>query len=138
MGYSQASVSVVIKEVSELLAKNAKNWIKFPSTQNIHDTKQQFYLINQFPGVIGAIDCTHIPIKSPGGNNAELYRNRKGWMSLNVQIVCGPKLQIFDIVCRWPGSVHDSRIYNNSRVKLLVESNVFSGNIFYINLDISI
>lgn len=54
-------------------------------------------------------------------------------MSLNVQIVCGPKMQIFDIVCRWPGSVHDSRIYNNSRVKLLIESNALAGiagNIF--------
>jgi len=51
-------------------------------------------------------------------------------MSLNVQIVCGPKMQIFDIVCRWPGSVNDSRIYNNSRVKLPIESNALAGNIF--------
>ncbi|XP_015376291.1 PREDICTED: putative nuclease HARBI1 [Diuraphis noxia] len=96
---------------------------------NIQDTKEQFYRIGEFPGAIGGIDCTHVPIKSPRGDNAEIYRNRKGWMSLNVQIVCGPKMQIFDIVCRWPGSVHDSRIYNNSRVKLLIESNALAGHL---------
>ena len=30
-----------------------------------------------FPGVIGAIDCTHVTIQSPGGDDAELYRNKK-------------------------------------------------------------
>lgn len=96
LGYSQASVSIVVKEISGLLAKCGKKWIRFPRAPNLQDTKEQFYLIGEFPGVIGAIDCTHVPIKSPGGDNAEIYRNRKGWMSLNVQIVCGPKMQIFD------------------------------------------
>ncbi|XP_029341344.1 putative nuclease HARBI1 [Acyrthosiphon pisum] len=129
LGYSQASVSIVVKEVSGLLAKCGKKWIRFPRAPNLQDTKEQFYLIGEFPSVIGAIDCTHVPIKSPGADNAEMYRNRKGWMSLNVQIVCGPKMQIFDIVSRWPGSVHDSRIYNNSRVKLLIESNALAGHL---------
>jgi len=57
------------------LAKSAEKWIRCPNTQNLPDTKQQFYLISEFPGVIGAIDCTHIHIKSPGGENAKLYRN---------------------------------------------------------------
>ncbi|KAE9540774.1 hypothetical protein AGLY_004019 [Aphis glycines] len=129
LGYSQSLVCTIIKEISELLAKSAKKWIRFPSSHNLPDIKQHFYSVSQFPGVIGAIDCTHISIKSPGGENTELYRNRKGWMSLNVQIVCGPKMQIFDLVCRWPGSVHDSKIYNNSCVKLLIESNALFGHL---------
>eukprot|EP00102_Acyrthosiphon_pisum_P019459 XP_016656669.1 PREDICTED: putative nuclease HARBI1 [Acyrthosiphon pisum] len=124
LGYSQASISIVVKEVSGLLAKCGKKWIRFPRAPYLQDTKEQFYLIGEFPGVIGAVDCTHVPIKSPGGDNAEIYRNQK--MSLND---CDPKMQIFDIVCRWPGSVHDSRIYNNSRVKLLIESNALAGHL---------
>ncbi|KAK5647938.1 hypothetical protein RI129_002830 [Pyrocoelia pectoralis] len=78
--------------------------------------KTMFFGIAGFPGVIGCIDGTHIPIKNPGGQNAEVYRNCKGWMSLNVQVVAGPRSEILDIVIRWPGSAHDSRIFNSSSV----------------------
>lgn len=64
------------------------------------EIKQQFYNIAGFPGVPMVIDCTHIPIISPGGENAEIYRNRKNWMSINVQLIAGPKLQIFEVVAR--------------------------------------
>ena len=43
--------------------------------------------------------------------NAELFRNRKGFFSLNVQAVSGPNLEIQNIVVRWPGSVHDCIVY---------------------------
>ena len=66
------------------------------------------------PGVVGCIDCSHIPIISPGGEDAELYRNWKGYFFLNVQAVCDTKLMFTNIVCRWPGSTHDSRIFDNS------------------------
>jgi len=38
------------------------------------------------PGVGGCIDCTHIRIQNPGGINGEVFRNRKGWFSLNIQV----------------------------------------------------
>ncbi len=55
-------------------------------------------------------------ITCPVGPNQELFRNRKGFFSINVQAVCGPTLEMQYIVARWPGSVHDSRIFNNSRL----------------------
>ncbi len=51
---------------------------------------------------------------SPGGPNAENYRCRKGFFSINVQTICDAKLHIQDIVARWPGSTHDSTIFLNS------------------------
>ena len=69
-----------------------------------------------FPSVVGVIDCTHVPIKNPGGENGELFRNRKGFFSLNVQAVSNAEGEIINIVCRWPGSTHDSTIFNNSRL----------------------
>ncbi|KAL1473955.1 hypothetical protein MTO96_038341, partial [Rhipicephalus appendiculatus] len=44
-----------------------------------------FYRIAKFPGVTGCIDCTHIRIKAPGGPDGEVYRNRNGYFSINVQ-----------------------------------------------------
>ena len=54
---------------------------------------------------MGAIDCTHIKIPCPGGENAELFRNRKGYFSINVQAVCGPNLYIFKHCRTYVGQV---------------------------------
>jgi len=114
-GISQPSISHIVKEISTALCHSLQTWVKFPSIESIPEIKNQFYQIAQFPGVTMVMDCTHIPISGPGGEKAEFYRNRKGWMSLNVQLIAEPKLQIFDVVARWPGSAHDSRIFENSK-----------------------
>lgn len=64
--------------------------------------------------MIGAVDCTHIDILSPGGNDAERFRNRKLRFSMNVQTVASADLVIQNVVARWPGSSHDSTILANS------------------------
>ncbi|XP_070165298.1 putative nuclease HARBI1 [Polyergus mexicanus] len=81
----------------------------------------KFYEVANFPSVIGCIDCTHIRIANPGGNNGEIFRNRKGWFSLNVQAVAGPKREILDIVVRHPGSTHDAVIFDRSGLRCRFE-----------------
>jgi hypothetical protein len=76
--------------------------------------QQGFFNIAGFPWVIGALDCTHVNIQSPGGANAELYRNRKGYFSINTQAICDSQLKLMHIIAHWPGSVHDSTIFNDS------------------------
>ena len=76
--------------------------------------KLEFWRICTFPNVVGTIYFTHIKI--PGNENAELFRNQKGSFLVNVQAVLGPNLEIQNIVARWPGSVHDAQIFNNSRL----------------------
>lgn len=82
------------------------------STQANH--KVQFYEYGNFPGVTGYIDGTHIPIKCPSTPDAEEYRNRKSWFSINVQGVCTSQIQFSNIVARWKGATHYSRIFLNS------------------------
>ncbi|KOB53836.1 Uncharacterized protein OBRU01_25937, partial [Operophtera brumata] len=104
MNICQQSVSRIIAKVSALLASKMKDFVKFPSSvEEINTVKQKFYELAHFPGVIGCIDCTHIKIRSPGGITSEIYRNRKGWFSINVQAVTGPNLEFYDLVARWPG-----------------------------------
>lgn len=93
--------------------------IHMPRTEEEQQAaKRDFFNLSNFPRVIGAIDCTHVKIISPGGDNAEIYRNRKGFFSLNCQVVCSAKLKIIDLVSRWPGSTNDSHIFGNSAVKM--------------------
>ena len=63
--------------------------------------------------MFGAIDCTHVKIPSPGSQNAKMYRNRKGYFSINVQVVCGANLEI---LIGHAGSIRDATIFYNSRL----------------------
>lgn len=117
LNISQPTVCRIVNEVSELLARQFPNCVGFPQANNERNAvKNEFLGMAAFPNVIGCIDCTHVPIISPGGHNAEQFRNRKGYFSVNIQAVAGPQLEIFDAVIRWPGSTHDSRIFSNSGV----------------------
>ena len=73
-----------------------------------------FQAIAGFPNIIGAIDCTHIATKAPSTNEFN-YVNRKGFHSVNVQIVCDANLSLLNVE-RWPGGTHDSFIMQNSSV----------------------
>ena len=122
-GVSKATVCRVLKRVSHLLAQLCTEEISFPtSTRDRSLTMRDFHALANFPGVLGAIDCTHVPIQSPGGDNAELYRNRKGYFSINVQAVVSADLLFQNFVARWPGSVHDATIFVNSHLYARFES----------------
>lgn len=98
-GVSRATACNTVAEVSFLIASKMKNqYINMPTTENdILNAKVLFNRIGTFPLVIGAIDGTYIRIKSLGGNNAELYRNRKGYFSINCQAVVSAEVIDFYI-----------------------------------------
>lgn len=91
--------------------------------------KQGFYNIAKFPRCIGALDCTHVKILSPGGEDDEIYRNRKNYFSINVQTICNSQLMIRSIVARWPGSTHDSMILHHSLIKKRLDAGEFGDGV---------
>nr|CAH7723317.1 unnamed protein product [Callosobruchus chinensis] len=102
-------------------------WIQ--TAEDVKRAQTEFYNTASFPRVVGAIDCTHVKIKSPGGNNAELFRCRKGFFSLNVQAICNANLEFIDLVARWPGSTHDSVIFQNCFRKSLFDSGRYGNSV---------
>ena len=96
--------------MSEAIVRIKNNYIKCPDENTLHcQSKLNFWRIGGFPNVVLAIDCTHVKIPShEGSQNAELYRNRKVYFFINVQVVCAANLEILNIVIRWPGSVCDA------------------------------
>ena len=42
-------------------------------------------------------------------------------MSINTQLMCDDRLSIRNVVASWPGSAHDSRIFNESSLKTYLE-----------------
>ena len=123
---SQASVSRIFKRVIEAICKLRTGIVRFP--EELEPIKRAFFNVCGFPGVIGCIDGTHVPILQPSDHpQPEIFRCRKGFFSINSQIVCGPDHTIYNIVARWPGSTHDSRIFNNSTLISRLEGNELNG-----------
>nr|CAH7729495.1 unnamed protein product [Callosobruchus chinensis] len=104
-GFHQSTVSRVIKKITRRISAHCRHYIKFP--ENLQATTAQFQRTVNFPGIIGCIDCTHVVISSP--------------------VVGGPDLEIYDIVARYPGSYHDSNIFNRSSMKIQLDRRLLSG-----------
>ena len=113
-GVSAFAACTAIHKVSKVIAKQRAQFLSFP--ENLADTKRKFYDVAHFPGVIGAIHCTHIRIICPNKENAMAFVNRKQFYSINIQAICESDAFITNIVARWPGSTHDSRIFDNSNI----------------------
>lgn len=124
---SQPSVSKIVSSVSAAIGYLAADHIKFPNVASERNEMRKFFTIGGMPGVIGCVDGTHVPIKSPGGHNAEIYRCRKGFFSINVMGVCNAELKFTSLVVNWPGSAHDSRIFLSSRLCQSLEGGGYQG-----------
>ena len=73
------------------------------------------------PGVVSAIDGTHIKIIAPS-KDEDVFVNRKKVHSINTQIVFDATFNILDVVAKWPaGSTHDPRILMESGLRQLLE-----------------
>uniref|UniRef100_A0A8C1LLB7 DDE Tnp4 domain-containing protein n=1 Tax=Cyprinus carpio TaxID=7962 RepID=A0A8C1LLB7_CYPCA len=77
-----------------------------------------------FPNLIGAIDCTHIPIKAPPGPKEGDFVNRKGVHSVNVWCVT-----LCSILQMWKQNGQDQcmRIFRESHLCTLFERGDFDG-----------
>ena len=127
-GLHKSTVCRVVHRVTAAVAALRPKYVRLPATRHERcSVMSGMYAVSGVPGVIGAIDCTHVPIQSPGGDDAEIYRNRKGYFSINVQLVCDQTAYVSDVVARWPGSVHDSTIFDNSHLRVLLESSAPEG-----------
>ena len=72
MPMHKSTVGRIILQVSSAIASLSHQFIKFPTTQrDQRDVTEDFYKLAGFPGVFGALDCSHVWIQSPGGENGD-------------------------------------------------------------------
>lgn len=65
---SQPSVSRILPKVCMALIAHLPNRVKMPESEVEREmAAAEFHRIAQFPRTIGAIDCTHVKVQSPGG-----------------------------------------------------------------------
>uniref|UniRef100_UPI00398F42D5 putative nuclease HARBI1 n=1 Tax=Pristiophorus japonicus TaxID=55135 RepID=UPI00398F42D5 len=116
---SQFSAHCSIRQVTDALYRRRVDYISFPMTRDKQVERQaRFARIAEFPRVQGAINCTHVGLRAPQ-HRPKIFVNRKGFHSLNVQLVCDHQRRILAIDVRYPGSSHDLFILHQTSVPTL-------------------
>ncbi|KAM7288157.1 putative nuclease HARBI1 isoform X1 [Ixodes scapularis] len=125
----QKTVSVAVRAVSVAIVRRLgvqRGWIHFPETPSERfDAEKGFRLLGRIPGVIGGVDGTMISIVGPSKNDPTVtkaaYWCRKYFYALNVMVVCDADCRIMCIDPRYPGSVHDSFVWQFSWLRNQLE-----------------
>jgi len=63
------------------------------------------------PGVIGCIDGTSIPIRTPAHKLKSTYTNRHDIPSITLQAICDYNIKFLDVFTGTPGKIHDARVF---------------------------
>ena len=110
------------------LQHKERNLLDFPMAMKQRELKTTFETCMDYHKLSGGcIECTHFPIQSPAGENRERFRCRKGYLSINIQAICNDKLHFTTIFARSPGSVYESRVFNNSEIVTKLENGEIGG-----------
>ncbi|XDV41969.1 hypothetical protein PO909_010738 [Leuciscus waleckii] len=122
----KATVCRAVRTVCLALKRFLHTFVQFPGHKPLRVIKEEFHRVAVFPNVIGCIDGTHIPIKAPSVNEGD-YVNRKSIHSINVQVICEATHIITNVEAKWPGSVHDARIFRESSLCQSFQEGQYNG-----------
>ena len=96
----------------------APMYLSWPSDNEKRTIKAGFQAIQGFQNCIGAIDCTHVYMKSPCGERSGDYRDRNSQFSTVMQVVVDHRMKFLHVSTEYPGSIHDLRVLSLSSLWL--------------------
>ena len=112
-----------VQDVVDALCHLKNEYIRFPSTNiDVLTTQQTFEGLTDLPNVVGAIDGTHIKIKTPTESGPD-YFSRLQQHDVVVQAVADGEKRFLDVAAGFPGSMHDSRVLRNSSLYRRIRNN---------------
>uniref|UniRef100_J3M7X4 Uncharacterized protein n=1 Tax=Oryza brachyantha TaxID=4533 RepID=J3M7X4_ORYBR len=112
---SMATISNLFNKVLQCMVKLAVDLIKRqdPTFECSHRKVRGGRFYPWFKDCIGAIDGTHVPCVVPS-NKFVQHLSRKGMTTQNVMDVCDFDMRFTFVLARWPGSVHDMRVFEDA------------------------
>ncbi|KAI1900376.1 hypothetical protein AGOR_G00049320 [Albula goreensis] len=115
-GVAQPAMRNAVQIVTDALVNISDQFIQLPVPAAHLQVQQDFFRLAGFPGIVGALGCTHIAIRPPQ-LLPNLYLNRKGFHSMNLQITVTPDCRITSAVARFPGSYSCTHVLQHSSLE---------------------
>jgi len=131
-GVSQTSASRIIEKFTNFTISHSSKFINFPiGLEDRVQNKLGFYGVsgNRLEGILGVVDGSHVAIIAPRVDEFA-YVNRKQQHSINCQLVASYNYYITDLVAKYPGSSHDSFIWNHCSVRERLRNGEFGEGYF--------
>ncbi|KAJ8912604.1 hypothetical protein NQ315_000473 [Exocentrus adspersus] len=121
-GVSKSTAWMCVNKIcKDLLYLNETQKIITTNLETMAETSNYFREKTNFPGIVGIIDGSHIPLKAPELHPTS-YINRKGYHSVVLQGVCDHKRKFIDCYAGEVGSMHDARVLRRSDFGTLLET----------------
>ncbi|XP_044163271.1 protein ANTAGONIST OF LIKE HETEROCHROMATIN PROTEIN 1-like [Acropora millepora] len=123
-GVAVCTASMTVTEVCKAISSNlGPKYIYLPKDiESMRKKVSEFEANFGMTQAFGCVDGTHIPIKRPSENSQD-YFCYKQYFSLNIQAVCDYRGFLMDVECKWPGSVHDAKVFANSSINAKLRDN---------------
>lgn len=123
-GVSESSLckwmDIFINAVIDLLGHHINlPAVNTPERAKIHRGFLKLTSRPRYPGlaqILGAIDCTHIPLFKPPTEFPEDYFDRKHQYSIITQAVADAQCRFLDVFVGPPGAYHDARVLRISKL----------------------
>lgn len=103
----------IFKKILYAVTSLKEQWITWPAPNECNNIAARIEGKCRIPGIVGALDGTHIPIKQPTDNAVDFY-NRHQQHSIILQAVCLDNKTFTDVCIGMPGRLHDARVFRNS------------------------
>ena len=130
-GVSQGASWKAISRVTSKLADLKEDCIQMPSFQQCGETAQRMLDKFHLPGFAYGVDSVamkfdasprNIPENTAQQDFLSCKKTFETTYAIHCQVVGNDRGMILDIIADSPGSVHDAKIWNDSRVKETIES----------------
>ncbi|XP_033228853.1 putative nuclease HARBI1 [Belonocnema kinseyi] len=120
-GVSKDTAWETTMTIARVLNEQAPTYIRWLVSPEFVTVEQDFAELAGFPGVVAAVDGTHIEVNAPS-NDEYSYFNRKHYHSVILQGICNSNKKFVDVLTGVCGSIHDTRVWHISHINEAIEN----------------